>query len=145
MNEFNTKQQLNPLQRPAGATSGEDQASAADSIAPELDELDLTRKIVGPAFAEIAALFKTDSQLRIMALTEACAENDLKKLTSVAHSFSGSCASLGASQLSALCTELEIWCKAGLANDLDVKLDGIKTEYAHVIARLEQILQMPAT
>jgi response regulator RpfG family c-di-GMP phosphodiesterase len=113
------------------------ESSAAPSQQEELDEV---HEIFGDTFVELVALFRKDSPNRIAALYAAAAENDAMQIAKVAHAFSGSSASLGASTLSSLCRRLETNAREGTMPDLENQLDAIRQEYANVDARLRTML-----
>ncbi len=105
-----------------------------------MDELTAMRDMFGEDFAELAVLYLTDSPRRIAALQMAAASKDAAQAARVAHSLSGSCASIGAISLASLCQALEIACKAGNLDRIDSKLQAIGIEYARIDAKLHSML-----
>lgn len=107
------------------------------------DELEAVHMIFGADFAELSALYRTDSPNRIALLHEARAAGDHQRIAKVAHAFSGSCASIGADHLSTLCRELELLAQRGVTDSIDEKLDAIELEYARVAAKLRSLTGAP--
>jgi two-component system sensor histidine kinase/response regulator len=117
--------------------------SAAEVLPPktdEADELDAIQDMFGSDFPELAALFQADSPKRIEALQRAVGEHDAGTMAKVAHAFSGSAASLGASGLAALCKALEIQVKSSWPDDAESRVQAIAAEYARIDSRLRMML-----
>lgn len=106
------------------------------------DELEEVQALFGADFAELAALYQTDSPKRIGILHQAGAAGDGAQIAKVAHAFSGSCASIGATHLSALCKELELHAKEGMLTDFHRKLSIIEAEYNRVSAKLQAMVKI---
>jgi HPt (histidine-containing phosphotransfer) domain-containing protein len=112
----------------------------ADIAAAEKeDELETISAIFGDDFSELSALYRTDSPKRIAILQEAIAAGDQALTARVAHAFSGSCASIGATRLSALCKELELLAKDAAAQGLQDKLAEVAAEYQRVSAKIRSL------
>jgi CheY-like chemotaxis protein/HPt (histidine-containing phosphotransfer) domain-containing protein len=107
----------------------------------ESDDLESMRDLFGPNFAELAALYQDDVPKRLAALELAAAAEDAAQMAKMAHSLSGSCASIGATRLAALCQELELRCRAGLSQNHEPGLAAIKAEYARIDAKLDAMVQ----
>ena len=105
------------------------------------DEFDSMKKMFGADFAAISSLYLTDSPKRIASLVEAVAAKNATSIASVAHSLSGSCASIGATALASLCFALEKQIKAGQLDNIEEKLSAISTEYARVDAKLQGMMR----
>lgn len=105
-----------------------------------IDELDVVRDMFGNDFSELAALYRNDSPPRIEKLHDANATGNLAMVAKIAHAFSGSSASIGASGLSALCKELELRAKAGAVNDFEKRMTAIEAEYQRVSKKLQDML-----
>jgi HPt (histidine-containing phosphotransfer) domain-containing protein len=95
----------------------------------------------GADFAQLAALYLSDSPKRITALRQAAAMLDAQQAAKVAHSLSGSCVSIGATGLAAICKDVELRCKAANLDDIELKVSAIATEYAKVEARLKTMIE----
>jgi HPt (histidine-containing phosphotransfer) domain-containing protein len=109
----------------------------SDLDAPEKDdELELIHDLFGEDFSQLSELYLSDSPKRIAILQEALAADDRPQVARVAHAFSGSCASIGATRLSALCKELELLAMGAAALGLDEKLAEVEAEYQRVSAKL---------
>lgn len=106
------------------------------------DELETVQTLFGAAFAELAALYQIDSPKRIGILHQAGAAGDGAQIAKVAHAFSGSCASIGATHLSALCKELERHAKDGVLAGFDQKMNAIEAEYNRVSAKLQVMVAL---
>lgn len=104
------------------------------------DELDAVRDMFGADFAELAALYMNDSPPRIARLQAAGTEGDSATVAKVAHAFSGSCASIGASGLAALCKELEREAKAGKLDQFARRMSAIELEYGRICSRIQSLL-----
>ncbi len=104
------------------------------------DELAAMQEMFGADFAELAGLYLTDCPKRIVALHTAALEKNAVHAARAAHTLSGSCASIGASGLAALCQALEIDCRAGNLAFIGMKLHVIELEYARIAAKLQSML-----
>lgn len=104
------------------------------------DDLEAIYAIFGEDFSQLSTLYQADSPKRIVILREALAADDRARVGKVAHAFSGSCASIGATRLSALCKEFELLAKAGTSDGLEEKLSAIETEYQRVSAKLQSMV-----
>lgn len=100
------------------------------------DELEAVHMIFGDDMAELAALYTADGPKRITTLREAVATDDRARIAKVAHAFSGSCMSIGATGLCDLCRDLESSAWTIDADGLARKLDRIETEYERIRAKL---------
>jgi CheY-like chemotaxis protein/signal transduction histidine kinase/HPt (histidine-containing phosphotransfer) domain-containing protein len=109
---------------------------------PEIrDDFASMQKMFGADFEALTQLYLSDSPKRITSLTEAIAEKNPARVASVAHSLSGSCASIGATAMSALCKELEIQSKADQLDNAEEMLAEIGMEYARVSTKLQSMIQ----
>jgi CheY-like chemotaxis protein/HPt (histidine-containing phosphotransfer) domain-containing protein len=108
----------------------------------ERDEFASMQKMFGADFAELTALYLADSPKRIASLTEAIAEKNAARIAAVAHSLSGSCASIGATGLAAICKELEIRSKAEQLDNIEEMMSEISMEYARVNTKLQSMVSM---
>jgi HPt (histidine-containing phosphotransfer) domain-containing protein len=104
------------------------------------DELDAVRNMFGADFAELAALYMNDSPPRITRLQAAGVDGDSATVAKVAHAFSGSSASIGASGLAALCKELEQEAKAGKLDQFAHRMAAIELEYGRICSRIQALL-----
>lgn len=111
------------------------------AAAPGSDELAAMQQMFGADFAALAAVYLSDSPKRIEALREAAATHDARQVAQVAHSLSGSCVSIGATALAAICREVEMRSKASNLQDIEVKLSAITMEYAKIEARLKTMIE----
>jgi CheY-like chemotaxis protein/HPt (histidine-containing phosphotransfer) domain-containing protein len=104
----------------------------------DIGKLTTMRAVFGDAeFAALIRLYCDDVPQRIAALQHALAANDPAEMARIAHAFSGSCASIGASTLSGMCKELEARLKDGLPNDVGQRLDAIEAECRQVSLQLQ--------
>jgi CheY-like chemotaxis protein/HPt (histidine-containing phosphotransfer) domain-containing protein len=108
----------------------------------ERDEFTSMQKMFGADFVELTALYLADSPKRLNSLTEAVAEKNAARIAKVAHSLSGSCASIGAVGLAAICKELELQSKAERLDNVEEMLAEIGTEYARVDSKLKSMVQL---
>jgi HPt (histidine-containing phosphotransfer) domain-containing protein len=104
------------------------------------DELEAVRLMFGEDYAQLATLYAADSPQRVATLREAVAADDRARVARLAHAFSGSCASIGATGLSDMCRDLESCAQATLSGELAEKLHAIETEYERICARLQSLL-----
>jgi CheY-like chemotaxis protein/HPt (histidine-containing phosphotransfer) domain-containing protein len=104
------------------------------------DELEATREVFGPDFADLANLFLRDSPQRLEAIHAAAGVNDAAQLVRLAHSFAGSTASIGANRLSLLCRTLETEARNGAMDRAAEALDTVDKEFARLEARLNAML-----
>ncbi|HEX7648603.1 MAG TPA: response regulator [Noviherbaspirillum sp.] len=140
MNDFIAKP-LRPQVLDAALTKWLTTQKVAASAAPTCnDELDTVRDMFGKDFAELAALYMNDSPPRIEMLQAAAAEGDSATVAKVAHAFSGSSASIGASGLAALCKDLEREAKAGKLDQFALRLTAIELEYGRICSRIQSLL-----
>ena len=114
-------------------------AQSASGVPGHNDRLDEVHAAFGADFAELATLFQRDSAQRLAKLQLAKAAGDGLQIARIAHAFSGSCASMGAGGLSALCKELELLAMSGALKDCEKKLAAIDTEYQRIILKLQTI------
>lgn len=106
----------------------------------DYDEVEAVQNMFGPDFAELAALYQADSPPRLAALRQAHADGDSFELAKVVHALGGSSMSIGATGLSALCSELERRAKTGAGGDTHARLAAIETEYARIVDKLQALL-----
>lgn len=104
------------------------------------DELEEVKEMFGADFAELASLYQNDGTPRLAALREAAAAGDCAKVAKVAHAFGGSCASIGATGLSALSKTVETTAKAGSLEGFGQRMDAIENEYRRVCGKLQSLL-----
>lgn len=110
------------------------------ACAVENDQLEAVQRAFGDDFAELAQLYRADSPQRLALLRDAHAAGDHVRLGQVAHAFAGSCASIGARGLAALCRQLELAAKAGAVADLAPQLGAIEDEYRRIGEHLQMLL-----
>jgi CheY-like chemotaxis protein len=113
----------------------------APSKPPADDELEAVRGMFGADFADLARLYQTDSPPRIALLHAACAAGDAACAAKVAHAFSGSSASIGATGLSALCRDLETCAREGALRDFAQRMALIEAEYGRVSDKLRSMIE----
>jgi HPt (histidine-containing phosphotransfer) domain-containing protein len=102
--------------------------------------LEAVQAMFGAGFAEVANLYCSDSTKRIASLRQAGTAGESLQVARIAHAFSGSCASIGADVLSALCRELELSATSGVPEDFEKRLAAIEVEYQRVSARLQSMM-----
>lgn len=122
--------------KPAGMQSNRQSDLEATERDDDLEEI---HTIFGEDFSQLSTLYQTDSPKRIAILREAMAASDRAQLVKVAHAFSGSCASIGATRLSALCKQLELLARGDASDGLEEKLAAIEAEYRRVSAKLQSM------
>ena len=105
------------------------------------DGLKAVQEMFGADFPELAMLYLADSPPRLAMLRRARDENDTFRLIKIAHAFSGSCASIGAAGLSAMCRELELRVTAGALQDFEQRLAAIEVEYRRVSDKLRAMIK----
>jgi CheY-like chemotaxis protein/HPt (histidine-containing phosphotransfer) domain-containing protein len=103
--------------------------------------LESMHKRFGVHFAELAALYRTDTLRRLTAMRTAAVKHDNAEIATIAHVLGGSCASMGAIRLSGMCRELENYCKAAFPENLDLLLNEIHDEYAEIDSKIRTLLQ----
>jgi len=106
----------------------------------QADELDDMRDIFGADFAMLAGLYLSDTPKRLAELQAAAAAGDATLAAKVVHTLGGSCASIGASGLAAICQALEMRCRSGTLGNFGAYLLEIEAEYARIEARLRAML-----
>jgi len=120
-------------------------APAATPNATEAeDELEATQQMFGADFPELAQLFLADTPQRIAALHAATATRDTLSFAKVAHALCGSSASIGATSLAAVCRELEIRARNGIAAD-EARMQAIDQEYARIEGKLHALMHSGIT
>lgn len=105
------------------------------------NSLENTQKRFGAHYAELAALFRRDTLLRLYAMRKAAIERDNTKIAAVAHILGGSCASIGATRLSGMCRELEECCKTEFPDNINILLDDIEDQFRKADLRMTTLLQ----
>ncbi|WP_420476312.1 response regulator [Noviherbaspirillum sp. ST9] len=115
-------------------------AVTTNDATPCEDELDEVKEMFGADFSELASLYQNDGAPRLAAMREAAAAGDCAKLAKVAHAFGGSCASIGATGLSALSKTVETAAKAGSLESFEQRMDAIENEYRRVCGKLQSLL-----
>jgi len=115
---------------------------AVPAAVPCEDELEAIQAMFGADFAELTALYKKDGLPRLTALHEAYAAADSARVAKVAHAFSGSSASIGATGLSALCKDLEMRAKAGTIEGFMERISEIEAEYRRISDKLALMLHL---
>ena len=109
---------------------------------PHIDQAVIVelQEIMGNDFCVLIETFEADSTERMSALREHVNANMAEPVRQVAHSFKGSAANLGASQLATLCQSLEAMGKAGDLMGAADRLQQLETELAIVFAELQATL-----
>jgi CheY-like chemotaxis protein/HPt (histidine-containing phosphotransfer) domain-containing protein len=118
--------------------------NADPAHATESDDLDAMQELFGASFVELAGLYRSDTPKRLEALDAALRKGDLAAMAKIVHSVSGSCASIGATRLAALCNDLELRCLAGEADGVAPRLGAIRLEYARIETKLQSMTQSVA-
>ncbi|HZW13066.1 MAG TPA: response regulator [Noviherbaspirillum sp.] len=106
----------------------------------DCDEVETVRQMFGKDFAELAALYQSDSPPRLAALRQAHADGDTFQLAKVVHALGGSSMSIGATGLAAMCSALEQRAKNGMPDDALQRLAAIEAEYARIVRKLQELL-----
>jgi CheY-like chemotaxis protein/HPt (histidine-containing phosphotransfer) domain-containing protein len=118
-------------------------APSKAEVAEAEDELEVTQQMFGNDFVELAQLFLTDTPQRIAALNTAIENRDILSFARIAHALCGSSASIGATSLAALCRELEIRARSGIAADT-ARMQPVEQEYARIEDKLHAMMQAGA-
>jgi CheY-like chemotaxis protein/HPt (histidine-containing phosphotransfer) domain-containing protein len=129
------------LEQKLGRWLQPDQSAPAVAAMADDDEMERVQAIFGADFAELALLYEADSPRRIAVLRQAGAMGDAAQIAKVAHAFRGSCASMGAMRLAALCKALELHAKSGALRDFEQKVNAIEAEYSRVSAKLQSLMR----
>lgn len=123
---------MNPRRLPIVA-SGDDVTDALDqSVLSGLRELGDQQLL-----AELAELFLEDATNHLEALREAIEDDDPPSVVRVAHTLKGTCGSMGALRMSAICAELE---DVGHSRELErtpVLVERLGAEFGGVRTALE--------
>jgi len=130
--------------RPATAGSATVPVGGTDAApdGPAIDRMvlaglrDLQEEGEPDLVGQLIALFFADAAPRLDALREAAARGDAATLLREAHALKGSCASLGARAMTALCAELETLARAGDLTGVPAVLAGLVVEDDRVRAAL---------
>lgn len=104
------------------------------------DTLEAVQARYGDDFALLADLYRKDSPPRLAALRHAHQAGEHAQVARIAHAFAGSCASIGATSLCALCREVELRAKAGTLQDFDCRMTAIEAEYRRIDDKLRALL-----
>jgi HPt (histidine-containing phosphotransfer) domain-containing protein len=91
---------------------------------------------------ELVGTFLAQAPLRLSALRDAWRRGDARALELEAHSFKGSCGSLGAAAMAACCERLESSARQGAPGNSDA-LAGLEREWPAVRAALLAALDRP--
>lgn len=95
----------------------------------------------GAGFAELAALFRSDTLRRLDAISDAATEGNYAKMSTVSHVLGGSCASIGAIRMAELCRTLEIHCKAEAPDNPNALIQKIRMEFDETDRKISTLLQ----
>jgi CheY-like chemotaxis protein len=87
--------------------------------------------------SELIALFLEDASQRLQALHRAAVHVDALAFERAAHSLKGSCASIGAKRMTALCADLERRGRTGQVTGLEPLLARLEAEFERVRCELE--------
>jgi HPt (histidine-containing phosphotransfer) domain-containing protein len=99
--------------------------------------LNMLRDAGGPELlVELVDLYLEDSPSQLAAVSEAGRLGDLEALQRSAHRLKSASAQLGASELTALCTDLEAWCRAGAAREAVTAVPAVEAAHATAVAQL---------
>ncbi len=132
------------------AASAVEAAAEAAPAALELDPAALTLlRQLGegdPTFVEeMIGTFLEDAPRLLAGMRKALAEGDAPALRLCAHSLKSNSANFGASELAALCRELENAAKAGRLDDAPARVAEIEQAYGRVRGALEALQRGPAS
>jgi two-component system, sensor histidine kinase and response regulator len=126
---------------PTGLSSAPAEAPDLPSTGGPLDESVLATlwdiDSDGTLLAEVIDTFLRIAPLRLAALRKAAEKKDAASLERVAHSFLGSCANLGALNMSALCAKIEGLGRAGTVETVRELVKSLDAEYTDVRLALE--------
>ena len=108
----------------------------------DTDVLNSLRELLGddPSgradFAQLIAVFLSDSDKRMAQIQEAVGNSDAVQISAIAHSLSGSGANVGASALADLCSQMEQQAREGETGTASAHLPDLLVEWARVSAYL---------
>lgn len=102
----------------------------------------LQRKGQPNVVIKVIKLFIENSQKTVQALEAAAAKGDHEALRRAAYSLQSSCNTIGATDLSKLCVEIEALAKQGNAEKAQSRLSVFEYEYDAVCAALEQQIKL---
>ncbi len=114
--------------------------AAEENMPEQHDDLKAMQTMFGKGFPQLAGLFQDDCPHLLEGLHIAIAANDMHNIAEVAHSLSGSCASIGATGLAALCKALELQAKSKQEEGIGIKLKEIEMEYAKLTTKLQEMI-----
>ena len=101
------------------------------------DQLAAVRAAFGHEFAPLAALFLRDSESRLALLKTAVAAGDRNQAARLAHLWGGSCASIGAGAMAALCRDIETRAKTEELGAFAEMLPALEIEYGRIKGLLQ--------
>lgn len=113
--------------------------NAADHL--DLESLAELKDVMEEDFGLLIETFIEDSAMRIASLHSALSGDDAEALRQAAHSFKGSCANIGATQLAGHCKVMEDLGHEGVTTGAANILAEAESEYAIVKQLMEQDLR----
>ena len=117
--------------------------SSLSSLLAPLDAkaLQAIRNMVGEDgefdFKQIIEAYLEEAPKLLQVIVHAIASNNPQKLHQAAHTLKSSSATLGATELSNLCKELEVMARSGMIEDGELKKSQLEAEYERVKAALQ--------
>lgn len=117
-----------------------------ESAVLDQEQLDALRTLQQPGEPDVLALvfdeFRQESRQQMRLLRQALSTSDARALNHTAHSLKSSGAALGATQLAALCAEIEADCKDdAMPAHIAQLVARTEAEYALVLVALERAEQ----
>ena len=94
--------------------------------------------------ANLMTLFIDSLRANVTRIEEASLAGDVQTLKGESHSLKSSSGNVGATQVSALCQEIELRGKAGLAEDCRPFVAKLRIEAGRAIAAIENLPEMKA-
>jgi HPt (histidine-containing phosphotransfer) domain-containing protein len=130
-----------PLEQEDAATSPEEEFTTLTSLRAMQTgaALDSERDIV----TELIDIFLEDTPPWLTALHEALLRSDVRAFAHAAHSLKGSCGTIGAKRMAAICAALEGSARRGYLEAVRTSLDGLSAEFQRVRQMLEGKRQCP--
>lgn len=106
----------------------------------DMDTLNMLKEVMEDGFCTLLETYIDDSKVRIEEIKTALSGSDADSVRRAAHSLKGSSGNLGATNMAALCLQVEEKGREGNLDDLDAALVNIETEYLQVVEIMQSML-----
>ena len=104
-----------------------------------LNTINQLKEILKDGYPSLIETFLVDCEKRLVALNLAIIENNSNKIKKLAHSFKGSCSSMGAEQLALISLNIESMADNGDMTEVSKVYRLLSDEYQHVKDYLNSI------